>query len=60
MIQHKAFLASPVVASALLLSLEGIKQFEDVADQVTVLRDRIEEGDPVDIYKTGYPRHVFW
>jgi len=39
---------------------KGIKQFEDVADQVTVLRDRIEEGDPVDIYKTGYPRHVFW
>eukprot|EP00435_Cladocopium_sp_Y103_P019405 s4112_g4.t1 len=39
---------------------KGMKHFEDVATKITMLRDRRELGDPVDLYSTGYPRAVYW
>jgi len=41
-------------------SVKGVKQLTAFADNVTELSPRVEHGEPVDIYRTGHPRRVFW
>jgi len=38
----------------------GVRRLDKFASNVTTLKARQEHGDPVDIYKTGYSRRVFW
>jgi len=40
--------------------VKGVKQLTAFADNVTELSPRVEHGEPVDIYRTGHPRRVFW
>ncbi|CAJ1362515.1 unnamed protein product [Effrenium voratum] len=41
-------------------SPHGVHQLQLFAYNVTRLRARVEHGDPVDLYETGYSRRVFW
>jgi len=41
-------------------AVRGMKQLTAFADNVTELSPRVERGEPVDIYRTGFPRRVFW
>ncbi|CAJ1441746.1 unnamed protein product [Effrenium voratum] len=38
----------------------GVHQLEEFAEKVTQMQPRVEHGDAIDIYHTGYPRRVFW
>mmetsp|Transcript_102471 Transcript_102471/g.182030 ORF Transcript_102471/g.182030 Transcript_102471/m.182030 type:complete len:325 (+) Transcript_102471:76-1050(+) len=41
-------------------AVNGVQQLSAFADNITELLPRVEKGDPVDIYHTGFPRRVFW
>mmetsp|Transcript_29589 Transcript_29589/g.55374 ORF Transcript_29589/g.55374 Transcript_29589/m.55374 type:complete len:285 (+) Transcript_29589:106-960(+) len=38
----------------------GVKLLASFATEARDLRARIEHGDALDVYETGYPRRVFW
>jgi len=38
----------------------GVRRLDKFASNVTALKGRLEHGEPVDVYRTGYSRRVFW